>query len=329
MKTKKLSLFKILGILLALSLLCALPPATATAASYPTKLLRIIAPYSPGGPSDTLGRLIATALSERLGVQVLLENRPGAGAVIGTELAAKSKPDGYTLLIVTGGHTVQPAFHKIPYDPAKSFTALARVGTGPFVLTVHSSVPATSVKEFIALAKQKPGELVFASSGAGASTHIATELFKITADIDFKIVQFKGAGPAVIDEVGGHSQASILSLITPLPHIKSGKLRALATCGAKRSALLPDVPTVAETLPGFEISQWYGMLAPAGLPTPIVERLANEFKEILNSEDMKKRFLMQGVEAEYMGLAEFGPFLENDVAKWKAVVKKANIRLDK
>jgi tripartite-type tricarboxylate transporter receptor subunit TctC len=329
MKTKNRSLFKILGILLTLCLLMALSSTAVTAASYPTKPIRLIIPYSAGGSSDIVGRLIAAGLTERLGKQVVAEFRGGGGSVIGTELAARSEPDGYTLLANTASFTALAAIQKLPYDPIKSFTFLARTATSPYVFTVHSSVPVKSVKEFIALAKQKPGQLSFASSGMGGSTHMGLENLKMMAGIDVKIVQFKGGGPALIDHVGGHSHAAILSLSQPLPHIQSGKLRLLATCGEKRTALLPDTPTISESgVPGYELSQWFGLFAPAGVPAPIVERLANELKVILNSEDMKKRLMKEGVEVEYMGPAEFGKFVEQDIIKWTAVVKKANIKLE-
>jgi tripartite-type tricarboxylate transporter receptor subunit TctC len=329
MKKEKFALIKILGILLALSMVLAFSATAATTASYPTKPIRLIVPYSAGGSSDFVARLVANGLTERLGKQVVLDFRGGGGSVIGTELAARSEPDGYTLLANTASFTALAAIQKLPYDPIKSFTFLARTATSPYVFTVHSSVPVKSVRDFIALAKQKPGQLLFASSGMGGSSHMGIELFKMLADIDVKIVQFKGGGPAMIDHVGGHSHAAILSLSQPLPHIQSGRLRLLATCGEKRTKLLPDAPTISESgVPGYELSQWFGLFAPAGLPAPIAQRLSNELKVILNSEDMKKRFMQEGVEADYMGPAEFGKFIEQDISKWTAVVKKANIKLE-
>jgi tripartite-type tricarboxylate transporter receptor subunit TctC len=329
MTNRKFRLFKGLGTVLALCSLVAFSSASATAASYPTKPIRLIVPYAAGGSSDFVGRLIAAGLTERLGKQLVVDFRAGGGSVIGTELVARSEPDGYTLLANTAAFTTLAAIQKLPYDPIKDFTFLARTAISPSAFTVHSSVPVKSVREFIALAKQKPGQLLFASSGMGGSSHMGIELFKMMADIDVKIVQFKGGGPALIDHVGGHSHATILSLSQPLPHIQSGKLRLIASCGEKRSALLPDTPTISESgVPGYELSQWFGMFAPAGVPAPIVERLANELKVILNSEEMKKRFLKEGVEADYMGPAEFGKFAEQEIIKWTAVVKKANIKLE-
>ena len=234
-------------------------------------------------------------------------------------------------MIAAAHHTVYaPLNENLPFDPLKSFTPVARVGSGPNVLVVHPSVPANSVKELIALAKAKPGQLVFVSSGAGGSLHMGAELFKITADIDFKIVQFKGGGPAMTDLLGGHSHAFISSLIAAQPHIKSGKLRALGTGGRKRSAILPEVPTIAEAaLPGYETINWWGILAPAGTPAPIVARLDKEIKGILAEDEVKKRYLKDGVEVDYLGSAEFGSFLEKETANWTRVVKKANIKLEK
>jgi len=303
----------------------------AAADTYPSRPVRLIIPWPPGGSNDLVGRQIAAKLSERLGKQVVVDNRGGAGGVIGTEAAAKADPDGYTLMIAAAHHTVYaPLNDNLPFDPIKSFVPIARVGSGPNVLVVHPGVPANSVKELIALAKSKPGQLIFVSSGVGGSLHMGAELFKIIADIDYKIVQFKGGGPAMTDLLGGHSQAFICSLIAAQPHIKSGKLKALGTGGVKRSAILPDVPTIAEAgVPGYETINWWGVLAPAGTPAPIIARLDNEIKAILATDEVKQRFLKDGVETDYLGSAEFGKFLERETANWTRVVKKANIKLEK
>ena len=233
-------------------------------------------------------------------------------------------------MIAAAHHTLYAPLHdKLPFDPIKSFAPIARVGSNSNVLVVHPSVPANSVKELVALAKAKPGQLLFASVGVGASLHMSMELFKIVADVDYKIVQFKGGGPALTDLIGGHSHASISTLISVLPHIKSGKVRALGTGGEKRNPGLPDVPTIAEAgVPGYESIQWWGILAPAGTPAPIVARLSSEIKAILSSDDMKERFLKDGVEVDYLGPTEFGKFLEKEQAEWTRVVKKANIKLE-
>ncbi|MBU2053940.1 MAG: tripartite tricarboxylate transporter substrate binding protein [Proteobacteria bacterium] len=303
----------------------------AAADDYPNKPVRLIIPWPPGGSNDFVGRPIAAKLSEQLGKQVVVDNRGGAGGIIGTEAGAKADPDGYTLTMTGAAYTLYAPLHdNLPFDPLKSFTPIARLGSGPNVLVVHPSLPVKSVKELIAQAKQKPGQLIFVSVGAGASLHMGTELFKIMADIDFKIVQFKGGGPAMTDLLGGHSQAFICSLIAALPHIKSGKLRALGTGGKMRSAVLPDVPTIEEAgVPGYETSNWWGILAPAGTPAPIVTKLNNEIKAILATDDVKKGFLKYGIEVDHLGPAEFGEFIEKETANWTRVVKKANIRLEK
>ncbi len=235
MKYKNLQLFRNLGLLLVLSTLIAVITATAVLAadSYPSKPVRLIIPFPPGGSNDIVGRLIAAKLSERLGKQVVVDNRGGAGGVLGSEMAAKAEPDGYTLLIVSAAYAFNPALYKLPFDPVKSFTPIAKLGSGPNSLTVHPSVPANSVKELIALAKQKPGQLICGCAGVGSFQHMGTELFKMMAGIDFKIVQFKGGGPAMIDLLGGHSQFSLGSLIQTLPHIQSGKFRMLGTGGSE------------------------------------------------------------------------------------------------
>ncbi len=323
---------KTLGMLLALLLALALPAASVSSAAdvYPNKPLRFIIPWVPGGSNDFVGRVIATKLSERLGQAVVVDNRGGAAGMIGTEIASRATPDGYTVVIAAAHHTLFAPLHaKLYFDPIKSFTPIARVGSGPNVLVVHPSLPANSVKELIALAKQKPGQLLFSCNGVGGSLHMGVELFKTMAGVDLTIVQFKGGGPAMIDLLGGHSQGFISSLIAAMPHIKSGKLRALGTGGAKRSSVLPDVPTIAEAgLPGYTSINWWGILAPAGTPAPIVTRLSNELKAIVAMDDVKKRFLNDGIEADHMGPAEFGAFLEEEQANWARIVKKANIKLE-
>ena len=316
-----------------LLLLLALAPATwvfAAADVYPSRPIRFIIPWPPGGSNDSVARILAPKLSERLGKPVILDNRGGAAGLIGTEAAAREAPGGYTLMIAAAHHTLfAPLHEKLSFDPIKSFTPIARVGSGPNVLIVHPGLPANSVKELIALAKQKPGQLVFACNGVGSSLHMGVELFKWMAGIDLKIVQFKGGGPAMIDLLGGHSQGHLSSLIAAVPHIKAGKVRVLGTGGTTRSSILPDVPTIAEGgLPGYTSINWWGILTPAGTPAPIVTRLSNELKAIIAMDDVKKRFLNDGIEAEYMGPAEFGAFLVEEQANWTGIVKKANIKLE-
>lgn len=332
MKSKTSKQCKALGMMLALLLALAVPAASASAAAdvYPSKPVRFIIPWVPGGSNDIVGRILATKLAERLGKPVVVDNRGGAAGLMGTEIAARAVPDGYTVVIAAAHHTLFAPLHdKMHFDPIKSFAPIARVGSGPNVLVVHPSVPANSVKELIALAKQKPGQLLFACNGVGSSLHMGAELFKFMAGIDVTMVQFKGGGPALTDLLGGHSQASVLSLIAALPNIKSGKFRALGTGGSKRSSILPDVPTVAEAgLPGYKSIQWWGLLAPAGTPAPIVNRLSSELKAIIAMDDVKKRFLSDGIEAEHMGPAEFNEFLEDEQDNWTRIVKKANIKLE-
>ncbi len=331
MKNFKSRWFKIFGLVLSLLMVFAVSASAVFAAadSYPSKPVRLVIPFPPGGSNDIVGRLIATKLTERLGKQVVVDNRGGAGGVLGSEMVAKAEPDGYTLLIVSAAYAFNPALYKLPFDPIKSFSPIAKLGSGPNSLTVHPSVPANSVKELIALAKQKPGQLICGCAGVGSFQHMGTELFKMMAGINFKIIQFKGGGPAMIDQLGGHSQFSLGSLIQTLPHIQSGKFRILGTGGLKRSSVLPNAPTIAEAgVPGYEATNWWGILAPAGTPAPIVGRLNNELKTLLTSAEVKKLFMNEGADVDYIGPAEFGPFIEREITKWTRVVREANIKVD-
>jgi tripartite-type tricarboxylate transporter receptor subunit TctC len=329
MKQRKSAHFLSIGIVLALSAFLALPTGIFAADAYPIKPVRLVIPQPPGGSTDSVGRLIAAKLSERLGKQVVAENRAGGSTIIGTELVAKSNPDGYTLLMANASFSVTAALQKLPYDPIHSFTPIVKIGDAMNTVVVHPSVPANTLQEFIALAKQKPGQLLFASQGVGSQAHLSIELFKTSAGIDVKLVQFKGGAPSLIDLLGGHSHASIGSVMMNLPHIKSGKLKPLCVLGVKRSALLPDVPTAAEVgVPGAESGTWFGISAPAGTPVPIIDRLNNEVKAILASDEIKTLFLKEGTETDYQGPTDFAAFIQGEIARWVNVVKKANIKLE-
>jgi tripartite-type tricarboxylate transporter receptor subunit TctC len=317
----------VLGILLVLAAVLPLSAPLAASDPYPAKPVRLLIAFAPGGSTDIVGRLIATKLSERLGRQVVPENRSGGGGTIGAEMVMKAEPDGHTLLFTSAAIVINPLLFTVPYDPVKSFIPVAKMGDGPVILTVHPGVPVNSVKELIALAKRQPGKLVSAAAGSGSFMHLATELFKMMSGIDIKIVQFKGGGPAMIDTMGGHSQISLGTLTQSLPQIKSGKLKALGYGGSVRSKLLPDVPTVSEAgVTGYEAAQWWGLFAPAGTPKTIVDRLYKELTVILKAEDTQRIFEVQGAEPDLMGPAEFVKFIEAEGLKWGKVVKAGNIK---
>ncbi len=302
----------------------------ATTATYPIKPIRFIIPFIPGGGTDLIGRLVASKLSERLGGQIVVENIGGAGTIIGTDRVAKSAPDGYTLLFVDPSFMIQPGLQKLPYDPVKSFAKIALVTNGPSALVAHPSVPVKSLKELIALAKQKPGLLIFGTAGLGSSAHLGTELFQMMANIQIMLVHYKGGGGALIDALGGHNHAVIGSVVSLKPHIELGKLRGLGTTGVRRSAALPQVPTIAEAgLPQFEVNQYRGLLAPAGTPAPIIDRLNDELKFILASEDFKKLLLRDGSEPDYRNPADYDALIARETARWASVIKKANLQADK
>ena len=329
-KTSEIEASSVRGILIAVSILLAFPSVVSAAEAYPKRPLRAIVAVSPGGSNDFVARSIAIKLSERIGEQVVVINRAGGGGVIGYDSAARSTPDGYTMVLASASYATLAATRKTPYDPIKSFAPIAKLGSGPFLLIVNSSLPAKSVKELIALAKQTPGELIMASGEVASAPHLGTVLFLRLTGIDMRVVPFKGGGPALIDILGGHSNASFSNIIQAMPHIKSGRLRPVGTGGLKRSVLLPDVPTIAEAanLPGFENANWWSFLAPAGTPTPIVNRLANEFKVILELDEVKKWFLNAGGDAGYLGPAELGRFMKQEIAKFQRIAKEANVKLD-
>jgi tripartite-type tricarboxylate transporter receptor subunit TctC len=317
-----------LSLLTTLALLLALAGGVA-AQDYPTKPVRLIIPFPPGGSNDVVGRMIATQLGERLGKQVVVDNRGGAGGVLGTEVAAGAAPDGYTILVISLAYTVNPWLYKLKYDPLKSFVPVAMLGSGANVLTVHPSVPVNSLEQLIALARQKPGELNYASAGAGSFQHLGSELFKLMAGVDIVHVPFKGGGPAMIDVVGGHSQVLVSSLVQTGAHIRSGKLKALGVGSAKRSALFPDIPTIAEAgVPGYEMANWWGIVAPTGTPQPIVDKLAKEIGVVLSAPETQKHFAAEGAEVVQKTPAEFAAFIEAELAKWQRVVKDAKIKAE-
>jgi len=299
----------------------------AEAQGYPAKPLRLVIPFPPGGSNDVVGRMIAIQLSERLGRQVVAENQGGAGGLIGTEAAARAAPDGYTLLLISVAYAFNASIYKLPYDPATAFAPVAILGTGPVVLAVWPGLPVNSVKELLALAKEKPGQLNYASAGIGSFQHLASALFKLQSGADIVHIPFKGGGPAMQDVMAGNTQIAIGSLIQMLPQIKAGRLKVLGVGSAKRVSALPEVPTIAESgLPGYEASNWWGVLVPAGTPKPVIERLHRELSTIVTSNETKKRFETEGAEALKMTSEEFGRFIAAETAKWAKVVKEAGIK---
>ena len=309
--------------------LLALAASFAQSQQYPIRPVRIIAPFAPGGGTDFIARLIAQKLTERLGQQVLVENKPGAGGNLGAEFAVKSAPDGYTLLLVAGSYTVNPSLYKLSFDPVNDITPIIQLSQGPFVVAVHPAVPAHNLKELIELARRQPDKLSYASAGSGSITHLASELFLDMARIKIVHIPYKGTGPALNDTIAGSTQLIFGSVSTTLQFIKSGRLRGLAVTTPRRIAALPDLPTVAEAgVPGYEVVLWHGLVAPRGVPPPIVDRLNREANEVLKAKEMEDLLATDGVAPAGGTPEQFRAVIKADIERWRRVVKQANIKVD-
>lgn len=316
----------------ALAIACATAIGATYAAQptdYPTRPIRIIVPLAPGGGSDYTARFVGAKLSERVGQPVVVDNRPGASGIVGTDLVAKANPDGYTLLLAYSTHSQSAQlFSKLPYDPIHDFAPVTIVITTPLTMQLHPSVPAKTVKEFIAYAKQNEGKLNYGTSGPGSSPHLTTELFDSMAGIKMTHVPYKGVGQYITAQLGNEIQFSFANMFTTMPHWKAGRLRMIASTGAKRLEAVPDLPTIGESLPGFESLTWYGFLAPAKTPRPIITKLQKEIHAITYTPDVRKQFVEQGNEPLANTPEEFAKIMRADADKWGAIGKKLGVKLD-
>jgi tripartite-type tricarboxylate transporter receptor subunit TctC len=292
---------------------------------YPSKPVRMLTPFAAGGGSDLVARLIGPPLTEALGQPIVVDNRPGGGGTLGAGLAARAEPDGYTLIVVSGSYGANAALHNLNYDTVTGITPIILIGTTPLVLTVHPSVPVKSVTELIAYSKANPSKLNVASAGIGGLDHLASELFKQQTGAVYTVIPYKGSGPAMTALLSGEIGGSMTTLVTSIPHVKSGRLRALGVTTAKRSRALPDVPTIGETAHGFEVVHWYGMWGPKGLPRDIVMLWNREVAKVIRTEKVEKWLDDQGLEPAGGPPEEYANRLRIDVDKWKRVVKEAHI----
>ncbi len=303
----------------------------AAPAHYPSRPIRFIVPFPPGGGNDTMARTIGNKVGAVLGQQFVVDNRPGAGGLIGAETAAHAVPDGYTLFL--GGvasHGILPNLQpKLGYDPVRDFSPVSLIAAAPLILVVHPAVPVKSVNELVQMAKAKPGQLNFASNGTGGSSHLAAELFKMMSATNMVHVPYKGLAPALTDLMSGQVQLMFSSTVAILPQVRAGRLRPLAMTSAKRSAAMPDLPTIAEAgMPGYETASWYGVLAPAGTPKPIVDLLNREIARAVQLPDVRERMLSEGAEPAGGSPTEFAAHIKRELARWSQVIKQARIKLD-
>jgi tripartite-type tricarboxylate transporter receptor subunit TctC len=298
--------------------------------NYPTKPVRWIVPFAAAGPTDLMSRAVAEKLSQRFGQQFVVDNRAGAGGNIGCEVVAKSAPDGYTLMIGhVGTHAINATLYpKIAFDPVRDFTPISLIATYPLALVVHTAFPARDVKELIAYAKAHPGAVNFGSAGNGGPTHLIAELFKTAAGIDIVHVPYKGNAAALLDLVAGRVQMMFSNMLTSMPHVRAGKLRALAVSSARRSPQAPEIPSVAESLPGFDSVPWYGVLGPAGMPLPLVTKLNQEIARSLVAPDMRERFVSQGIDLQSSTPEQFSALIKSEVVKWRKVVRDSGAKVD-
>lgn len=300
---------------------------SATAQAYPAKPIRFIVGFSPGGPNDTLARIVGQKLNESMGVPVTVDNRPGADSIIGTEMAARAAPDGYTIVMVSASATIHPnVYSNLPYSITRDFAPITVLAASNYVLVVNSTLPVRTIRELIALAKARPGQLNFAGSGVGDAIHLAGELFKTMTGVDMHLITYKGGAPAMAELVGGHVELMFSPMGIASPHIKSGRLRALAVTGPRRWHTMPEVPTVAEAgVPGYEVTGWYGVLAPAATPRAIVERLNAEVARIVKSPELEPKFAAMGMEAVGNSPEQMASHIGTELVKWAKVAKAARL----
>lgn len=299
------------------------------AADYPNRALRLIVGFPPGGAADILGRIAAQQLTERIDRQVVVDNRGGAGGLLATEIAARSAPDGYTLLFTSIPHVINPhLYKKVQYDAIKDFTPIVQFVSVPLMMAANPSLPAKTVKELIAYAKSRPGQINYASGGSGASSHLAMELFKSMAGIDLNHIPYKGTGPLIIDLIAGQVGLTIASAVPLAPQVKAGKLRGMAVTGAQRSPSFPELPAIAETVPGYEVVNWFGILAPSGIPAAIVTRINGELNKALNMQAVNNSLRAVGADAAGGSAEAFARIIRADFAKWEKVVRASGARVD-
>lgn len=296
---------------------------------YPTKPIRLLTAFAPGGGSDILARIISPPVSEALGQTVVVDNRPGGGGTLGAGITVRAEPDGYTIIIVSGSYGANAALHDLPYDSVTDISPIILVGTTGLLATMHPSVPIKTLKELIAYAKAHPGKLNFGSAGVGGLGHLAQELFQLQTKVKITHIPYKGSGPVMNALLGGEVDSSFSSLVPSIPHVKSGRLRAIALTTPKRSGAIPDVPTVSETVPGYEVTHWYGIWGPKGIPKDIVMRWNREVAKVLNTDAMKRWMAQEGLEPAGGPPEEFRDRIRSDVEKWKKVVKEAKIVISK
>ena len=322
---------KLLRHLASTLLLACLPlAAAAQAGSFPDKPIRIVVPFPPGGATDAAARLVAVKMGEHWGQPVVVDNRAGAGGNVGSDLVAKAPPDGYTLVMgVTGSHAINTSLYsRMPYDPVADFIAISQVAVVPNVLVVHPSVPAKNLAELVALAKKEPGKLNYASLGNGTAAHLGMEMLKSEAGVDIAHVPYKGSAPAVSDLLAGQVQMMVDGLPSALPHVKAGKLRAIALTSLRRAPSLPELPTIAETYPGFYADAWSGLFAPKGTPQPVVDKLSAEVQRILKLPEVREKLTALGAEPVGSTQAEFTAHVKREIEKWAKVVKTSGAKVD-
>jgi tripartite-type tricarboxylate transporter receptor subunit TctC len=302
----------------------------AGAQPYPVKPIRIISPYPAGGGNDTISRLLADKLTEQFAQRVIVDNRPGANTVVGTEILARSPPDGYTLIVLPNSLATNPSFYpNLPYDTQRDFAPVAQIAQSPQMLVVHPSFPATTLKELLAIARSRPQDVSYGTSGNGSIGHLAMLLLTAMTGVKFTHVTYKGTAPVVNDVLGGHIPLTMTSMISVLPQVRAGKLRIIALTAAKRSPVLPDTPTIAEAgVPGYEATLWYGMVAPARTPEPIIKRINAELATALRSRDLAERMSAQAVEPHHTSPEEFGALIRGEVAKWGKVITATGVKAD-